>query len=489
MSTLLSTWADTPITLSETLSNAVWAGAAQMPIPGGFLYVKNDAGFLYAAMDITAETVNNSGNNDSFAFAFDKDRNGNITPHYDVSYSPYPGQPNKMCHQLTLAPSEWTGLITETVNGAICHQAFEASPHSAVNHRIWKVKIPLADINVSLNGSNLPPYAKFGVSTYCVSPAINASTPVDLSQSSANFHTLFFSRSPQIPAALAGPVIASVGFIPTTQINAATGLATTNAGYRVWALNSAFGGTLDLIGNQVQMGLLSAGGVTKYKILHRAGTSGAFADFRSSWYNYVWNGTTYEYDMFSADASNYYVMPSPAKDYSIKQLLVEFNSALLAKGLHQFQVLFYNAANVVVGAPAQTVTIFIDNNLPSVKIDSIKHGGIAVQACDIVKMANPSDGIVFTIDVNDPDGNLGSIDFTAGWGYGQSKNIFNLAYTVAGMGASWHGVNAKLLPASGVWVPPAKCAYGFCLSATSRTTNGYGNIGYTSITEYITIDM
>ena len=487
MATLLSAWADNPITLAQTLSNAAWAGAGQMVIPGGYLWVKNDANYLYAALDLVSETVNDLVDKDSFGFAFDRDRNGNITPNYDYLYGPMPGNPNKMCHQLTLAPAEWTFVIPETATGGTCQRAFEASPHSATNHRIWKMIIPLADINVTLNGNNLPPYAKFGINIYATTPAMQQSTPADAIVSSANFHTLFFSRSPAVPAALAGPVIGCVGLIPTTKITAA-GLATTDPGYRVWALNSAFGGTIDLIGNTVQMNILWASGVRKYKILHRAGNAGAFTDYRSSWYNYVWNGTTYEYDMFSADGSNFYQMPDPGKDYSIKELLVEFDSNNLAKGLHQFEAVFYNAANQVVITPNQILSLYIDNTLPTVRIDSITHGGVQVQPCDIVLMNNAADGIVFTVDASDPDGNLGSFALSAGWGYGQSQTIFSEGYTAA-MGVHWNGVTNFRIPAAGVWKPPTKCAYGFTLSATSRTTNGYNSIGYTSITEYITINM
>ena len=45
MALAISTWATNPITINGVLTAPEWGGAGQMPIPAGFLKVKNDANF------------------------------------------------------------------------------------------------------------------------------------------------------------------------------------------------------------------------------------------------------------------------------------------------------------------------------------------------------------------------------------------------------------------------------------------------------------
>jgi len=274
--------------------------------------------------------------------------------------------------------------------------------------------------------------------------------------------------------------------IPTTKISAATGKATTDPLYYVNVQNAAFGGTLNVLGNRTALQNVWAAGARKYKIKHREGIAGAFSEMRSSWYNYRWDGTDYVLESYGADAGNYYQLQSPTTDFSIDDLLIQFNSGNLNKGLHQFQVEFYNNANAIVPVAAQTLTMFIDNTIPVVKLNSIKHAGANVSACAIVQLSSDTDGLVFNIDAFDPEGNLLSYALTAGWGSGSSETIKSESYTLA-MGPSWTGVQNLNIPPAGNWIPDASCAYSFTVSAYARTTNGYGYIGYNSVSKYITL--
>lgn len=455
-------------------------------IPGGFLLLKNDAHFLYAALDLVQDTSNDSGTGDYFWFTFDRNRNGNINPNIDVNYGLYPGQPDKMGRQYYLSPGTWTGLINE-VSQSACKIAFESSPNSPTAHRIWKMKFVLADLNVSLAPSIFPPYTRFGIKVHSsAAPGFDHNTPANFYTSFTNLHSLYFARKPVVPAVDEGPVIGCIGLIPATKINSATGKATTDAGYYLHVQNAAFGGSLNVIGNRTALQNVWAAGARKYKIRHREGTSGTYTDMRSSWYNYRWNGSDYVLESYGADAGNYYQLQSPATDFSIDDLLIQFNSTSLNKGLHQFQVEFYNMANAIVPVAAQTVTLFIDNTVPVVKLNSIKHAGANVSACAIVQLTSDTDGLVFNIDAYDPEGNLHSYALTAGWGSGASETIKADTYAPA-MGANWTGVQNLNVPPSGNWIPDYSCAYSFTVSAYARTTNGYSYIGYNSVSKYITL--
>ena len=484
MSILNSAWAAAPIVLTDTLMQDSWAGARekQMPIPRGFMWTKNDAQFAYIAFDLVGDTNNDPGTGDYFWLSFDKNRNGAITPNVDVNYGAYPGQPNKMGRQYYLGANTWTGLLNE-VSASECRIAFEASPNLATPHRIWKMRIKLADINVSLMGWwRGAPLARFGVRVASSNPAFVENTPANFSGNFAGLHTLYFNRNSAAPPADLGPVMGSVGLIPTTRIDSATGKATTAPGYYVAAQNDAFGGLLNIIGNRTQLEVLKGLGATKCLVKKSEG-SGGFSNFRSAWFNYEWVVSDYVLTSFSPDASDFYPLPDPAVDYSIDDLLLQFDSTKLATGIHHFQVAFYNAAGVAVAAPPQTLTLYIDNNVPQVKINAISHGGVVVPACAIVQMSGPTDGVTVNYDATDVEGNLHSYSLTASWGDGSTAEIESASYSLV-MGPNWNGVTGRT---SVLYVPAVTCAHAFSVHAWARTTNGYGRIGYNTASRFITI--
>ncbi len=478
-----STWAEVPINLTEGLGDPVWAGAGKMAIPGGFLNTKNDALFLYAALDIVSDTVNDSGAGDYFWFTFDCNRDGNITPNVDTNYSIYPQMPNKIGRQFYLAPGTWTGL---TPDQTVFKTAFETSPDGAVPHRVWKFKFKLTDLNVALGGFFWwPPFTRFGLKIHSTTPAIEGDTPANFWTSFAALHTLYFSRRPAISPALMGPVIGCVGLIPTTKINSVSGKATTDPGYMVQVQNAAFGGLLNIIGNQPNLrSLITASGATFIKVKHRAGTVAPMTDFITAWYNYKWSipANDYVLESFSPDAGNFYKLQDITVDYSIHDLLFQFDSGQLSQGIHQFQVEFYNASKSPIVVPAQILTLSIDNTVPIVKINSVKHGTTALNACDIVQMTGPTDGIVVNFDASDPENNVLSYSVYAVWGDGASATLASDSYTLAK--GDWGGVQNQNTP---LWVPVRTCAHSINVLAYSRTTNGYGYIRYNSVSRYITI--
>jgi len=479
-----STWAEVPIQLTEGLGDPVWAGANKLSIPGGFLTTKNDAQFLYAALDMTSDTGNDSGVGDYFWFTFDRNRSGNITPNVDVNYGQFPNAPNKIGRQFYLGAGTWTGLSTDAT---LFRSAFEPSPNSATPHRVWKFRFKLTDLNVSLAPAWLPPFTRFGIKIHSTNPPSTVDTPANFWTNFSQLHYLYFSRKPVINPALMGPEIGCVGLIPTTKINN-SGRATTDPGYMVQVSNAAFAGVLNIVGNKPNLNsLITASGAKYCKVKHHVGTVGSFFDFITAWYNYSWNAALGDYELrvFGPDAGNFYLLPDPAVDYSIHDLLFQFNSMQLTQGVHQFQVEFYNAVKAAIAVPAQTLTVNIDNTVPNVKINSIMHGAALVNTCGIVTMNSPTDGIVVNFDANDPDGNLLSYSVSAVWGDGASATLASDSY--APIKGNWVGVQNQNAPGSGVWVPIQTCAHSIDVAAYSRTTNGYGYIAYNSVRKYITI--
>jgi hypothetical protein len=287
-----------------------------------------------------------------------------------------------------------------------------------------------------------------------------------------------------------GAVIGGVGLIPATKIDA-DGYATTDPGYFIQVDDAPFGGTLHLIGNRTTMQALWAAGARRYKVLRRIGTGGAFAAIRQNWSNYRWTAATYVLESFGPDAANTYPLLDPAQDYSIDDLLLQWNTATEPNGVHQFQAQFFRADMPPVASAAQTLTVMLDNAAPTVDIVDITHNGASVPACAIVSLG-VSDGVRVQFTVNDPEGHLGSYAVAANYGDGQSAAIPGGSDTYANnenpaTSHKWAGVTGKTVPA-GEWIPPVTCAYQFGVTGHSRVTNGYSSgFLYASDTRHVTL--
>ncbi len=225
-------------------------------------------------------------------------------------------------------------------------------------------------------------------------------------------------------------------------LNTATGRATTTAGYFVEAHNAAFGGVLNFIGNTVNLNALIGIGANKYRILHAIPGSATFLPLVSAWTNYRWTGVNYVPVSFSANASKQYTLTNPAEEYSIDDLLIQFSTYGMDTGIHRFKVEFFKADGVTpVASAAQVLSLYIDNNVPVVNINSIKHGATEVTACAIEQIGEGTDGLTFNVTANDPEGNLRSWSFSATYGENQSVAIYNQAYESAvPPGTNWAGV-------------------------------------------------
>jgi hypothetical protein len=444
------------------------------------MFVKNDNTFAYIALDLTGDTGNSPGTSDYFWLTFDVDRNRSITRNVDINYGTYPTLPIKIGRQFYLGPNTWTGLQPGP-SLALAHQTFGPSPASATPHRIWQLRVPLAEISVTL-GSLLVDIP-FGIRVASSTPSFTVDNPANFGADFSHLNDLIFALGPDDPfGGLAGVTIGGVGNIPATTINAA-GRATTASSYVPYVQNAAFSGVLNILGNNVTLQNLWTAGARKYRVLHRQGTAGASTDFRQTWSNYHWVGSTYVLESFGPDASDMYPLPNPSDDYSIQKLLLQWNTLGAVNAVHQFQVEFFNAANAPVASPAQTLTLLIDNAAPTLQILSISYKGTAVTPCSFVNITAPPAPVQIKIEAFDSPGDLYS--YSVDGYYGQNQHV---AITSAGYpGGDWQGTaSTGTTIAAPLTFPPVQCAYEIRLSASKRVTNGYGYIGYWQFSDYVT---
>lgn len=494
MATVTSRWATAPIALSGSFSPGEWADAGVMPMPNGAILVKNDATFLYLALDLTNDTGNSPGVGDYFWVSFDVDRSASITPSFDVNYGIYPSLPIKIARQYYLGPGTWTGILG-TPTSSVVQQGFGPSPNSATPHRIWEMRIALSEIGITTLGGMTLPYLRFGLRVASTSPSFVTDFPPGFFTNFTSLHQIYLATGPDAsyPAGTAGVVIGGVGLIPATTISG--GRATTAAPYVPTVTNAAFGGTLNFIYNRPNIIALWGAGARKYRILHRFGSSGSFAPLRRTWANYRWTGSTYVLESFGPDSNDCYGLQNPALDYSTKDLLFQVNSAggagdpPLPTGVHEFQVEFQNAAGAVVPSPAQTLQLYIDNAMPELQIYGITYKGVGVAPCSIVEITETPDPVRIRFRAYDPEGNLRLFALQAYYG-GPGTPSMNLLPSGMGTypGGTWQGVADQWIdcPVAPTKFPPVTCAYQIRLSAYPRTTNGYSYIGYKEVTTHVT---
>ena len=106
-----SAWTNVPIPPDGMLACfRIVRKPERIPIPAGYLMVKNDADSLYVALDIIGDTTSDISagvTDDYFWFVIDSDNDKAVTPNRDVLYSGWPGQGNRLGRW-----SEWPGRMS-----------------------------------------------------------------------------------------------------------------------------------------------------------------------------------------------------------------------------------------------------------------------------------------------------------------------------------------------------------------------------------------
>ena len=487
-SSVRSKWADNKMIIGGYLSATEWGDAGKILVPGGYLMVKNDDEFVYIALDLTSDTFNDPGTEDYFWFSIDVDQDQSITPYRDTNYGLYVDQPNRLARQYYLGPGVWTTILQEESPSA-CHIGFGSSPNKATAHRVWEIKLSLAELGIDdLTATDAPPVINFGVRVKSETPSFTYDNPSGFYTDFSALKSIILARQtePQYAEGSTGSVIGGVGLIPYTQI--VDGYGSVDPSY-LDIDEAAFGGRLDFIGNRVTMEDLWDAGARKYRVYHRKGSAGSYQPVLQSWSNYRWTGTKYVLDAFGPDDESKYTLQNPGVDYSIDDLLIRWNSKDYASGMHHFFVRFYDAFGNMVPAPLEILSLMVDNYLPVVDIVEITHDDYEIPACSIEEMIGLNDGVRLEINVNDPEGHLRYYKLTAHFGEGDSELLDMDTYAHHKNPTHlWSGTPGDItLPAS-EWVPPYSCAYQFRLVAFPRTTNGYGWINsHTTDTHHVTL--
>jgi hypothetical protein len=474
-----SVWA-TRSPIAPRFSDREWADAGAMPIPQGFLMVKNDHNFLYLLLDLVKDTGNDAGVGDYFWLSFDVDGNASITPRRDVNYGIYPELPIRIGEQFYLGPGTWTGLLKRPTQ-SLARQEFGASLHSRTNHRIWELRIDLREVGANLMHVTLPPVLHFGLRTSSTTPLLTSDFPTKFFEDFKHLPGILLAMTAPLPSI--GKPVAGVGLIPLGDgvaghdgINATTGRATTASGYYLPVKDAAFGGVLNFIGDKTILENLWNQNVKKY-CLKIKGTQQFLVE---SWTNYHFKNNEWVYEHFVPDGDGFYDLRQPSETYSIDHLLFQWNTTGIPPGIHDLEIDFINPAGTVVNT--QSLRLMIDNNLPDVEILEIQYKNKPVNACDIVSVDASADPVKVHYKAFDVEGDVYSFGLDAYHGYNKLDRLIPPTLPTDGHGVADAWLSAPVNPK----FPSETCAYELRLWATANVVNGYSYIGYTEATEHVT---
>jgi hypothetical protein len=473
-----SGWASPLPGIDGVAGETEWGSAPRLNFAHGSVRIQNGLSYIYLLLDVTADTTNdplqpNSPWGDYFWLSWDVNGDRNVTPDVDVLYGIYPGTNNLgICHYVE--PGAVTPLEP---SGASLARGFGATPGSATPHRFWEVAIPLDEIGAdAMSWAEDPLDAhplRLGFHVHSEVPLISDYVPENLLTDFTRYIRILLALSPGV-GDLGGPIFATVGVIPSTEI--VNGYATTDPSYTLYVVDAPFGGTLNIFGH---FPTLTARGAKYYQVLARRAGTGAYEPLRLTWSNYRWEVDRFVLRQIAPDSQDRYEIPPASEIWSLRDILVRWPTGGLTDGLWELKVKLFDASLSELPEPTPAegnrLALMLDNTPPRVLIDEVTHGTETVGRCDIVDLGPPPDGLRFRITAVDYSGHLSYYRLVAHYGDNDSQLIG--ADTYAGhMTPSklWHGVASHTIPAPPAqWRAPEPCAYQFRLTAYNRTTNGY----------------
>jgi sugar lactone lactonase YvrE len=279
-----------------------------------------------------------------------------------------------------------------------------------------------------------------------------------------------------LSAGLGGPIITRLGFIPSTSINFASGLATTDPSYFYNVKNISFGSIVHVMLNFP--GMRNSGGLY-YKVT--VDGLPITTALKEAWTNYRWNGSTFVLETIMPDATGRYSVPSASALYAIPDLGFAWDTTKLSNGRHTFQVHLINSRGAVF--LMNQVSAMIDNQAPTFAINQIFHDGVALNECALI--TSGSANLQFAITAFDPQGHLFNYALTDRWGHGMSNPITSDSYIGVHDGSLiWAGVNNLLVNYS---LTNTACSHSFSLSGWANTSNGYGMIHYAEDLDHVAL--
>jgi hypothetical protein len=313
------------------------------------------------------------------------------------------------------------------------------------------------------------------------------------------------------PYLATGPVLLGIGFVPADTVHIPKGYADTtmDPSYFFQVRDAPFGGTLPLMINHDG---IRAAGANFYKIL--AGPAGSSETVTQAYSDYCWNAALNRFELKTVIPTNgLYPVHAAGEIWLNYWLGMLLSTSDQPNGLITIRIGLYKNANTEIGKttdPGRSVTLMIDNSLPSAVLHQINHclqitptvTTKPVPACGIVDSGLPC--FTFTITANQAQKHLAGWSLVAYWGDNKSRTVAYDNYSShLSPSRLWGGIEVPTqVPPPPASRPPApywnatvpgdptstRCAYLFVVYAWDRVTNGWWIIhGTASYHKSITI--
>ncbi len=491
-----SAWAARRPNLDGAAGAEEWGSASVLSLPHGKLRIQNNLTHLFLLIDVTGDTGNDplqasSPWGDYFWLVWDVNGDRNVTPDVDLLYGTYPGT-DEIGQCRFVEPGAVTGL---NPSEAALARGFGPSPDSATPHRFWEVSIPLVEIGAEARRWAANPLdahpLRLGLRVNSRTPAISDYVPQNVLQDFSRFIRILLALGPDVTE-LGGPVFATVGVIPSTEIH--DGYATTDPSYTLYVVDAPFGGSLNVFGH---FDGLRGLGAKYYQALARKVGVGDYAPLRLSWSNYRWESDRFVLRQIAPDAQDRYEIPPASEIWSLRDILVRWPTETLPDGLWEMKLALFDASKnpLPEPSPGNHLALMLDNTPPRVEIEEVTHGASVIGECAIVSLGPAPDGLSFRFTAKDYSGHLAAYSLVAHYGDNRTDPrgpiaVDNYASHVS-PSRRWTGVTSEIAPpAPSLWRAPVSCAYQFRLTAYNRTTDGYTRyIYWAEYNKHITILM
>jgi len=491
-------WASNAPVIDGTASAGEWNSGTVTKLKRGKMVTMNDGQFLYVLLDLIEDTGNDSTTADYYVLTFDADLNHSVSPNVDFFYDVCgDGRPFTKAYYLT--GTSFTGcqdVAPESQHG----RGFGATFNARIAHRFYEFRLSLAEIGVdttewTTSAGNVPK-VRLNVAGISSSPSFSFAQPdPNIFPSLANdMFVINLAALPSYPVGSAGPTFAGVGLVPASYIDSAGYANLDVPGYAYTAFQAPFGGNLNVFGNWAN--LRSTYGARSYRIKYSR-DGGPANTLIQTWTNFRFNPVSGNWDpvAFAPDASGKYSIPTTSilAPWYLPNLLTSWQTGQFGDGTYALSLELFDASGNPLSPPIEnSLTLYLVNTPPLVKINQVSYNGAPVSACAIVTQGPAPVGFTYDISVTDAHGALNDYSLYGYYGDNLSSYVYSDAYNPGHLNEDgpekWNGESHLTVPTGAPWRAPAQCAYTFNLTASSRSQNGYGPI-FPSLTYHISMTV
>ena len=285
-----------------------------------------------------------------------------------------------------------------------------------------------------------------------------------------------------------GPILLGIGHVPVDRIFGGYADTTGDPGYFFQVKDAPFGGTVSVMLNHQRA---YADGARWYKLLVDGNEP------LQAFYDYRWNNALSQFDIqsISPSGTGYYPVRTPGQLWYTPWLGYRLDTTGLTNGSHTVAIRLFSAQSLAAemgstASPGRSVTLQIDNTLPTAMINAILHvdqtlGLVEVGTCAIVETETAD--FFFRITASDgAEQHLKSWSLAALWGDNQSAAIASDSYTPV-PSRKWAGITNTQVPAKAWTAIERHCAHTFYLDVWDRVIDGYGHIHWNTYHKSITL--